>query len=108
MIKVIISRSIIDGLEANYEQAARRILHHAGNAPGYISGETYRDLEKAGQYIVISNWESVNAWRLWLQSDERVKMLRELGMYLAGPEQFTVLEPSHHANRVRASATLTD
>ena len=45
MIKVLIERVIAEGLEQPYEEAARKVIQQAVQSPGFISGESFRDLE---------------------------------------------------------------
>lgn len=93
MIKVLIERTIAEGLEGNYEQTIIELLAHAENSPGYLGGESYRDSRRPNHYVVISMWESINAWQLWYGSHSRIEMLKKIGMFLQEPERFTVLEP---------------
>jgi len=44
---------------------------HAQKQAGYISGETLRSLDDPEDYMVISQWETVDDWQKWLQSKER-------------------------------------
>ena len=43
----------------------------AQKQPGYISGETLRSLDDPEDYMVISQWETVDDWQKWLQTKER-------------------------------------
>ena len=38
---------------------------------GYISGETLDRVDKPGQSLVISTWQSVEDWNNWVNSTER-------------------------------------
>lgn len=42
--------------------------------PGYISGETMRNVDDHSEFLVISTWKSVEDWKRWF-SDERRKRL---------------------------------
>ena len=47
-------------------------LHsRAKEQPGYISGETLRNLEDPAAFLVISKWETADDWEKWLHSKER-------------------------------------
>lgn len=93
MIKVLIERTVAEGLEGNYEQTIVELLSHAEDSPGYLGGESYRDAKRPNHYVVISMWESINAWQLWFGSSARVEMLNKISMFLQEPERFTILEP---------------
>ena len=42
------------------------------NQPGYITGETLKSIDPPGQTLVISTWESKEAWQQWLANPKRV------------------------------------
>jgi len=94
MIRVIIERSIAEGLEEPYEQAIRRTIQQAVQAPGFISGESLRDLNKPNHRVVVSTWQSVAHWNAWESSDPRKDQLGELSVMLEGGEKVTMLEPA--------------
>ncbi len=99
MIKVLIERTVAEGLEANYEQTVVELLDHAEKSPGYLGGESYKDAQHANHYIVMSAWESINAWQLWLRSSQRMEMLNKINVFLKEPENFTILEPCVYQSR---------
>ena len=41
--------------------------------PGYISGETLRNVDNRNEYLVISTWKSRDAWEGWLANQKRVE-----------------------------------
>ena len=43
----------------------------AKDQPGYISGETLRNLDNTENYLVISKWETADDWKNWFNSKER-------------------------------------
>ncbi|MFO8083394.1 MAG: antibiotic biosynthesis monooxygenase family protein [Desulfobacterales bacterium] len=42
--------------------------------PGYISGETLRNMDDRNEYLVISTWKSRDAWEGWLANRKRVEV----------------------------------
>jgi len=44
---------------------------HAMQQPGYISGETLKCIDRPGEYLVISTWQSLDEWNKWLELQER-------------------------------------
>ena len=99
MIKVLIKRTIVEGLEGNYEQTVVELLNHAEDFPGYLGGESYKDAQKPNHYVVVSAWTSINAWQLWFRSAQRMEMLKKISVYLQEPEAFTILEPCVYQSR---------
>ena len=92
MIKVIIERKVIPGAESHYKQAVTNLMSVIREAPGYMSGETYHELDRPNHFIVIANWESLNHWKRWLTSRERRLVVSEIAPFLEAEEKFTILE----------------
>ena len=40
--------------------------------PGYITGETLREAEKPSVFMVISTWITLEAWKAWQTSRQRL------------------------------------
>lgn len=91
MIKVIIERIVAQGLEKNYHQAIKQALHNALDAPGYISGESFTDVNQSSHRVIIVNWTSIAAWEKWLQSSPRAEAVADITPLLEGEEKITVL-----------------
>lgn len=93
MIKVLIKRVIAEGLEEHYEAAARRIIQQAIQSPGFISGESFRDLERPNHRIVMVTWQNRHSWERWEKSEARRDSLNEFSPMLLEEEKITLLEP---------------
>jgi len=70
-IKILITRSIKQEVAPVVRPLIVELRSHAMRQPGYISGETLKCIDRPGEYLVISTWESVNDWNKWLASQER-------------------------------------
>lgn len=92
MIKVIIERKVIPGAEKHYQKAVNEMLNEIQNAPGYVSGETYHEIERPNHFIVIANWKSLEHWANWLTSKERRNVVSKISPYMEEAEKFIVLE----------------
>jgi heme-degrading monooxygenase HmoA len=42
--------------------------------PGYISGETFFNLERPDECLVISRWTSLEHWQQWTQDQRRIEL----------------------------------
>lgn len=71
MIKVLIERDIAEGLEVPYEEVARRVLSAAIQSPGFISGESFRDLEHPNRRVIMVTWQNIRSWERWEESEAR-------------------------------------
>jgi heme-degrading monooxygenase HmoA len=92
MIRVIIERLIAESLEANYEDTAKETLQKAIKAPGFISGESLKDIQNSRHRCILCNWRSIQDWQIWQQSHERKEMMDKLNLMLEKEEKVTILE----------------
>jgi len=92
MIRVIIDRLIAETLEEHYENTAKETLQVAIKAPGFISGESLRDLHNPRHRIVLCKWRSELDWQNWAVSIERKQMMDKLGVMLEKSETITILD----------------
>jgi quinol monooxygenase YgiN len=93
VIRVLIEREILEGLEQPYSEAVTGMMQAIVRAPGYLSGESLRNADLPHHHYILSAWQSRAAWRRWLNSIERRQALEAINPFLAQPERITVLEP---------------
>lgn len=91
MIHVLIERQISPDLEANYEEISRNVLYKAFQAEGFVSGETFYDVEKPNIRFVISRWRTLKDWKTWAASHERKEGTNHLNPILERPETVRIL-----------------
>ncbi len=46
----------------------------ADRQPGYISGETLRNVTDRNEYLVISTWKTLEAWNWWFRNNDRAEL----------------------------------
>ncbi|TQV67777.1 antibiotic biosynthesis monooxygenase [Exilibacterium tricleocarpae] len=92
MIHVLIERQIADDMLSTYEDTARKTLHLAYQATGFVNGETFADLQHPNRRFVLSKWRSVQDWQRWFHSDTRREMMNQLNPLLMEQEKITLLE----------------
>lgn len=78
MVRVLIDRRIREGAATDYERTQRELRFEALREHGYLTGETWRDLDDAHHYVVISTWRSRSDWDGWATSDARRRVLEQL------------------------------
>ncbi len=93
MLKVLIEREIADGLEEAYEMAIRQVIQAAVNAPGFISGEAFVDLQRPNHRVVMVTMRDLASWHVWHQSPERLATVAVIQPMLEDEERITLLEP---------------
>jgi len=70
-VKILIKRSIGQGVVPVIRPLIVELRAHAMKQQGYISGETLKCIDRPGEYLVISTWNSLDDWNKWLESQER-------------------------------------
>ncbi|MGW8287583.1 MAG: antibiotic biosynthesis monooxygenase family protein [Desulfobulbales bacterium] len=70
-VKILIKRSIGQEVAQVVRPLIVELRAHAMRQPGYISGETLKCIDRPGEYLVISTWQSLDEWHKWLDSQER-------------------------------------
>jgi heme-degrading monooxygenase HmoA len=77
-VKIFIRRVIAEKRINDLLPLFRRLRNLATNQPGYISGETLKKIDSPGKYLVISTWQSLDEWREWVVSRERIEVQNEI------------------------------
>ena len=95
MIKVIIERRIMPGLEEEYEEAAREAIRQSLGATGFVSGETLVEQGYSDRRLVITKWRDLRAWKDWANSEQRARAMQRLQPLLTKAERIRIYEPSY-------------
>jgi heme-degrading monooxygenase HmoA len=80
--KIIIRRRVPKGKEAQLLPLLLDLRSKAIAQPGYISGETLRNVNEPEDYVVISTWKSLDDWKLWEGSKERGEIQKKIDALL--------------------------
>ncbi len=89
-VKILIKRTVPEEKARTMIPLFRRMRSMATNQPGYISGETMRNLDSPDEFLVISTWQSSADWDRWLQSEERKSVQSEIDALLGGETTYAV------------------
>jgi heme-degrading monooxygenase HmoA len=93
MIRVLIERLVLPGMEEQLLEQLRAMRRDAVHASGYISGETLHDVIDARHYVIISTWLSRADWDAWAGCAARQQVISQIAPMLAAPEKISLLEP---------------
>lgn len=96
MIKIIIERHIMPGLEQEYEEAAREAMRQSLGARGFVSGESLVELGHSDRRLMITKWRDLRAWKEWYTSEERSRVMQRLLPLLTEEERIRIYEPTTH------------
>ena len=58
--------------------------------PGYITGETLKRVDKPGESLVVTKWQSVYYWKAWLQGAERAEIQKKIDTLLGNETQYEI------------------
>ena len=72
MIKVMIERHCQPGKEKQLMDLLLELRSAAMRQHGYITGETLREAENPSVFMVIGTWITLEAWRVWQTSRQRL------------------------------------
>ena len=92
MIHVLIERHIAEDMLEIYEHNARDALHRTYTAPGFISGETFADVQTPNHRFLLCKWRTMADWQRWFQSEERQDLMNKIAPTLQEPERICLLE----------------
>ncbi|MBW6391770.1 MULTISPECIES: antibiotic biosynthesis monooxygenase family protein [Halomonadaceae] len=95
MIKIIIERRIMPGLEEEYEEAAREAMRYSLGARGFIGGETLVERGHSDRRLVIVKWRNLDAWNAWYTSEERARAMQLILPLLTEDETIRIYEPAY-------------
>ena len=70
-VKIIIKRKVPKHMEKELLPLIKELRILTTKQEGYISGETLDRVDKPGQSLVISTWQSIEDWTNWVNSSER-------------------------------------
>jgi heme-degrading monooxygenase HmoA len=89
-VKILIKRFVPENKENDVAALLRILREHTTSQPGYISGETLKRIDKPGESLVISTWQSVDDWRTWVLSEERTKIQEKIDILLGGETEYAI------------------
>nr|MBP7518462.1 antibiotic biosynthesis monooxygenase [Desulfobulbus sp.] len=59
---------------------------------GYMSGESVNRVHEAGVSMVISTWQTLDDWREWTLSKERIELQDQIDKLLGAPTEYEIFE----------------
>lgn len=91
-VKVLIKRKVAEKNAPELEALLRKMRAMTLNQKGYISGESFTRLDEPGVSMVISTWQTLDDWRAWTLSKERIEVQDQIDKLLGAPTQYEIFE----------------
>ncbi len=88
VVKILIHRIVPKEKARELIPFIRQLRVLATNQKGYISGETLKSLDRPDTFMVISTWQSPDAWEKWLLSKERQEIQEKIDTLLGGKTEY--------------------
>jgi heme-degrading monooxygenase HmoA len=89
-VKILIRRRVPEDKARQMIPLFRKMRTLANEQPGYITGETMKNLERPDEFLVISTWETSDDWRSWLESSERREVQSQIDKLLGGKTEYEI------------------
>ncbi len=91
-VKILIKRKVNADKAAAVSELTKRLSTLVISQPGYVSGESLKNVEKQDEFLVVSTWEDVNAWKNWLASKERATLQQQIDTLLGVKTEYEVYQ----------------
>jgi heme-degrading monooxygenase HmoA len=82
--RVMVFAKIREGEEANFEKAFEAVTAKVKGTPGHIRDELLRTEGEPGNYILLSEWESKEAFLAWEDAPIHMNTTTPMRPYWAG------------------------
>jgi heme-degrading monooxygenase HmoA len=92
MIRIHIRRKVPENKADDLKLLINRLRGVTMGTPGYIAGETLKRIDKPGESLVVTKWQSEFYWEQWLQSKERSEIQDKIDRLLGSVTQYEIYE----------------
>ena len=90
MVRVLIERNCQSGKESQFRSLLIELRMAAMRQSGYISGETLREADNPTNFMVISTWITLEAWRSWQTARQRLLIEEMMDPLIIGERKVRV------------------
>lgn len=95
-VQVIIKRKLRVDQPEKLMPLLGQLRSRAKSQPGYLTGETLRNVDNHEKYLVISQWETIEDWRQWFHSEARREVQGKIDSLIGEKTFYEVFEPVPH------------
>ena len=91
-VKVLIKRKVAEKNMPELDALLRKMRALTLSRKGYISGESFNRVDEEGVSMVISTWQTLDDWRDWTLSKERMELQEQIDKLLGAPTEYEIFE----------------
>ena len=92
MIRIHIKRKVPEEKKEDFVILINQLRSITMGKPGYITGETLKRVDKPGESLVVTKWQSVYYWNQWFQSKERSEIQDKIDQLLGEVTHYEIYE----------------
>lgn len=92
MIKIHIRRTVPEDKQEDLQLLVQQLRSITMGTPGYIAGETLTRLDKPGESLVVTKWQSLFYWNQWFESKERAEIQGKIDQLLGEETRYEIYE----------------
>ena len=92
MIRIHIRRAVPEDKQEKLRRLVNELRSITMGTPGYIAGETLSRLDKPGESLVVTKWQSLFYWNQWFGSQERAEIQRKIDQLLGEETRYEIYE----------------
>jgi heme-degrading monooxygenase HmoA len=89
-VKIVIKRKVPKEKEKELLPLIKQLRIATTQQAGYISGETLKRIDKPGETVVVSTWESAEDWNRWVTSPERSVLQTKIDTLLGQEPEYEI------------------
>ncbi|MGD2096614.1 MAG: antibiotic biosynthesis monooxygenase [Desulfobacterales bacterium] len=89
-VKIVIKRIVPKNKESSLLPLIKALRIATTRQEGYISGETLQRIDKPGETVVISTWETAEDWSRWVKNPERIQLQEKIDALLGKETEYTI------------------
>ena len=91
-VKILIKRKVSAEKVDKLKELVMQLRALSVKQPGYVSGESLKNMDKPDEYLVVSTWGSVEAWKTWLSSKERADIQGKIDALLGQKTEYEMYQ----------------
>ena len=92
MIRIHIRRTVPEDKQEDLKLLVNQLRSITMGTAGYIAGETLTRLDKPGESLVVTKWQSLFYWNQWFESKERAEIQGRIDQLLGEVTQYEIYE----------------